>query len=92
LNFIFKNDKIRAVRRSAFEEPRVIVCQCNGVSDRSIRRAVRGGASSCREIARICNAGTFCGGCRPAIAELIREEQSDAVAEAGAAGLVAAAS
>jgi bacterioferritin-associated ferredoxin len=73
------------------QEPRVIVCHCNGVSDRSIRRAVRGGASSCREIAQTCNAGTFCGGCRPAIAELIREEQSDAVAEAGA-GLAAAAS
>ena len=70
----------------------MIVCQCNGVSDRTIRRAVRGGASSCREIARTCNAGTFCGGCRPAIAELIREEQSDAVVEAAGSGLAAAAS
>jgi len=70
----------------------VIVCQCNGVSDRTIRRAIRGGAASCREIARSCNAGTFCGGCRPAIAELIREEQSDAVVEAAGSGLAAAAS
>ncbi len=70
----------------------MIVCQCNGVSDRSIRRAIRGGASSCREIARTCNAGTFCGGCRPAIAELIREEQSDALVEAARSGLAAAAS
>jgi len=70
----------------------VIVCHCNGVSDRTIRRAVRSGAASCREIARSCNAGTFCGGCRPAIAELIREEQSSAVMEAPGAGLAAAAS
>jgi bacterioferritin-associated ferredoxin len=80
---------LRSVRSRS---PRVIVCQCNGVSDRTIRRAVRGGAASCREIARSCNAGTFCGGCRPAIAELIREEQSDAVVEAAGSGLAAAAS
>jgi bacterioferritin-associated ferredoxin len=79
-----------AVRSS--EVPRVIVCHCNGVSDRTIRRAVRAGAASCREIARSCNAGTFCGGCRPAISELIREEQSAGVVDASHAGLAAAAS
>jgi bacterioferritin-associated ferredoxin len=70
----------------------VIVCHCNGVSDRTIRHAVRGGAESCREIAQHCRAGVFCGGCRPAIAELIREERSTGMIDTASSGLVAATS
>ena len=70
----------------------MIICHCNGVSDRTIRRAVRGGAESCREIAQSCRAGVFCGGCRPAIAELIREEQSCSMVDSASSGLVAATS
>jgi bacterioferritin-associated ferredoxin len=55
----------------------VIVCHCQGVCDRSIRRAVREGARSLREIAKACRAGRNCGGCRPVIREIIAEESSE---------------
>jgi bacterioferritin-associated ferredoxin len=52
----------------------VIVCHCKGLSDRDIRAAVRDGARSCRQVGRACEAGRTCGGCRPVIRELIRDE------------------
>jgi bacterioferritin-associated ferredoxin len=53
----------------------MILCHCKGVSDKSVRSAIRCGASSVRDVARACGAGTGCGGCRPLIQELIRTEQ-----------------
>jgi len=53
----------------------MIICQCNGVSDRAIRKAVRDGASSRNEVIRSCMAGAACGGCVPAIDEIIEAEQ-----------------
>ena len=53
----------------------MILCHCMGVSDKSVRRAIQCGASSVRDVARTCGAGTGCGGCRPLIQELIRTEQ-----------------
>ena len=52
----------------------VIVCHCKGLSDRDIRAAVREGARSCGQVGRACQAGRTCGGCRPVIRELIRDE------------------
>lgn len=54
----------------------MIVCQCNGVSDHTIREAVRSGATSCKAVARRCGAGVFCGGCVPAIAALLEAERA----------------
>lgn len=54
----------------------MLVCHCNGVSDRAIKNAVRRGANSPREAASACGAGTSCGGCRPAIQEIVRSELS----------------
>jgi bacterioferritin-associated ferredoxin len=56
---------------------RVIVCHCQGVSDRSIRQAVREGARSVRQVSRVCRAGRMCGGCRPVICEIIATESSE---------------
>ena len=56
----------------------MIVCHCQGVSDRSIRQAVREGARSVGQVARACRAGRMCGGCRPAICEIISTEATDA--------------
>jgi bacterioferritin-associated ferredoxin len=70
----------------------VIVCHCRAVTDRAIREVVRSGASTCREVARKCHAGGFCGGCRPAIAALIDEERACATGVAPSTGLAAAAS
>jgi bacterioferritin-associated ferredoxin len=54
----------------------VIVCHCKAVRETSIRDAVRAGARCHRSVARACKAGGMCGGCRPAIEEIIEEEQS----------------
>ncbi len=49
----------------------VIVCHCQGVSDRRIRREARRGAATPGEVARACGAGTDCGGCVPVIEDLL---------------------
>jgi bacterioferritin-associated ferredoxin len=55
----------------------LIVCHCQGVSDRSIREVVRGGARTVRQVSRACRAGRVCGGCRPVICEIIAAESID---------------
>jgi bacterioferritin-associated ferredoxin len=52
----------------------MLVCHCNGVTDRAIRSAVRDGAFSAEEVGQACGAGTCCGGCSDAVAELIHVE------------------
>ena len=52
----------------------MIVCHCQGLSDRAIREVIRRGAHSPREVARACHAGRCCGGCLPAVRELIATE------------------
>jgi bacterioferritin-associated ferredoxin len=52
----------------------MIICQCNGVTDRTIRKAVREGANNRNEVIRTCTAGKACGGCVPAIDEIIEAE------------------
>ena len=54
--------------------PVVIVCHCQGISERTIRKTVREGASSVRQVARSCGAARMCGGCRPAVRKLVEEE------------------
>jgi bacterioferritin-associated ferredoxin len=53
----------------------MIICQCNGVSDRTIRKAVRNGAGNRSDVVRACTAGKDCGGCAPAIDEIIKAER-----------------
>jgi bacterioferritin-associated ferredoxin len=43
----------------------MIVCVCKAVSDRHIRAAVNGGASSLRDLTRDLGVGTCCGKCVP---------------------------
>ena len=52
----------------------MIVCHCKGITDREIRGAVREGAKTHRQVARACQAGHACGGCRPLIREIIESE------------------
>jgi len=61
----------------------MLVCHCNGVSDRTVRRVVRDGALTVAEVGRACGAGTCCQGCRSTIRRIIHVEahgqaQSDA--------------
>jgi bacterioferritin-associated ferredoxin len=65
----------RNAARSSKKEESMIICQCNGVSDRAIRKAVRDGASSRNDVVRACTAGKACGGCVPAIDEIIDTER-----------------
>ncbi|MGH0036719.1 MAG: (2Fe-2S)-binding protein [Myxococcota bacterium] len=52
----------------------MIVCHCNGVSDRTIRKAVRDGASSMGEISAACGAGSCCGGCASSVRQIMHTE------------------
>jgi bacterioferritin-associated ferredoxin len=54
----------------------MLVCQCNGVTDRTVRRAVRKGARTTEDVGYACGAGACCGGCIPLIEKLIRHEAS----------------
>ena len=56
----------------------MIVCSCNVVTDREIRRAALEGASTLRELARSCRAGTASGGCRPALMGLLEAARREA--------------
>ena len=49
----------------------MIICHCRGVNDRTIDAAIDDGACTLDELAEVCGTGTDCGGCRPALAELI---------------------
>ena len=53
----------------------MLVCQCNGVSDRTVRRAVREGAATVAEVGHACGAGVCCQGCGPLIGKIIRIER-----------------
>ena len=52
----------------------MIVCHCRGLSDRQIRRVVRGGARTRRAVARACGASADCGGCTLAIHAILERE------------------
>jgi bacterioferritin-associated ferredoxin len=43
----------------------MIICVCKAVSDRHIRSAVKGGATSLRDLTRELGIGTCCGKCLP---------------------------
>jgi bacterioferritin-associated ferredoxin len=54
----------------------LLVCHCHRICDRTIRESIADGARSIAEIGASCRAGTGCGGCRPAIAGLLRDQEA----------------
>lgn len=58
----------------------MIVCSCNVVTDKQIRRAARDGASDLGDVARDCRAGAGCGGCRVTIEEILDEVHGESQA------------
>jgi bacterioferritin-associated ferredoxin len=46
----------------------MIVCQCTGVTDRTLQDVIRAGATTVREVGRRCGAGRYCTACRSEIA------------------------
>lgn len=52
----------------------MLICHCAVINDRRIRAEIDGGAADLLDIASACGAGSFCGGCVPAIASLLSEK------------------
>ena len=51
----------------------MLVCHCRGITDRQIRRVVKDGVESAREVARATGAGMRCGGCRSNVKKVVNE-------------------
>ncbi len=68
----------------------MVICHCYRVSDKKIREAVRGGACSRHQVERACDAGAGCGGCGPAIDEILETELQGAPAALTELALAAA--
>jgi bacterioferritin-associated ferredoxin len=49
------------------------VCHCRVVSDRSVRAAISQGAGDVDAVMDVCGLGDGCGGCLPAVEELLAE-------------------
>lgn len=47
------------------------VCLCTGATTQAVREAVVGGASTCRQVAAACGAGTDCGRCWRTVRDII---------------------
>lgn len=61
----------------------MLVCHCRGVTDRQIRRLVKDGACSTREIARATGAGMRCGGCRSNVTRVVNEAMGHEMQKTG---------
>lgn len=55
----------------------MVVCLCQGVSEKHVRRAIADGAATRRDVTRACGAGGACGGCHLTIAEMICESRDE---------------
>lgn len=66
----------------------MLVCHCNGVSDRAIRKAVRKGASNASDVGMRTGAGTCCGGCVDTVNEIIRAEASSSREKTAVADII----
>lgn len=51
----------------------MMVCLCEGVSERKVRKAIEHGASTVEAVTAACRAGGCCGGCHPTIETMIAE-------------------
>jgi bacterioferritin-associated ferredoxin len=67
----------------------MLVCHCNAISDRAIRKAVRKGARNASEVGMRTGAGTCCGGCLDSVNAIIRAEGGGSHSKATATELVA---
>lgn len=48
------------------------VCNCMGISESAILRAIGEGATTVEAVGRLCGAGTQCGSCKPEISQLLQ--------------------
>ncbi|WP_319453364.1 MULTISPECIES: bacterioferritin-associated ferredoxin [unclassified Mycobacterium] len=60
----------------------MIVCLCFGITNHVVVDAVRAGASTSKQVARDCDAGSQCGRCRHTIRAIIDgERRAEAAAD-----------
>lgn len=52
----------------------MLICHCRVVNDRAVRDAIAAGARAPEDVANHCGAGSRCGGCLPALLELLAEQ------------------
>ncbi len=52
----------------------MIICLCEGVTDRDVRDAARRGAANLDDLVQTCRAGGDCGQCRADLRRLLREQ------------------
>ena len=67
----------------------MIICQCTGTTDGTIRALARDGVTKVSEVTRRCGAGGCCQSCRPAIARILRQTAREEAASAAQPGLPA---
>ncbi|MCU0311892.1 MAG: (2Fe-2S)-binding protein [Acidimicrobiales bacterium] len=49
----------------------MIICHCRNVNDSAVAAAIDEGICNVEELGDVCGIGAECGGCRPALAELL---------------------
>ena len=49
------------------------VCICNAISDRHVRTAIAGGATTVGKVYRACGSQPQCGRCKPSICDMLSE-------------------
>jgi bacterioferritin-associated ferredoxin len=54
----------------------MFVCSCRAVTDRTVDAAIVTGASTIRDVAERCGAGSRCGGCWPELQRLLDEHDA----------------
>ena len=68
----------------------MIICVCKAVSERHIKSAVKGGATSLRDLTRDLGVGTCCGKCVPEARATLSASLDSRESSGGAAVLAAA--
>jgi bacterioferritin-associated ferredoxin len=59
----------------------VILCLCEGVSQRAIETAVRDGATTVRAVSRCTGAGTGCGSCACDVRAIVRRARQESASD-----------
>lgn len=49
----------------------MFVCLCNGVTSQTVAEAVAAGATTSKQVAKVCGAGSECGRCRHTVRAII---------------------
>jgi bacterioferritin-associated ferredoxin len=53
----------------------MIVCLCYGISEEDIRKSIRAGNWTCKDVGMNCGAGMGCGSCCKEICKMVNEEK-----------------